>query len=163
MSAVIAVPELITQAATDLATIGSTVDAAHMAAARTTSVIPAAADEVSASIAQVFSKHAANYQALAGKAAAFNAQFVQHLSAGAGAYTSAEGAIASLLQNWQYLNVNVDDLVSILPSAYLGYLNTIPGLPLQEQILWILNLPFVPLEVVFASALVYAVVTSLFP
>jgi hypothetical protein len=58
MSYVIADPEMMTAAAADLATIGSNVDAAHMvAAARTTSVIPAAADEVSAGIAQLFSSH----------------------------------------------------------------------------------------------------------
>jgi hypothetical protein len=50
---------MMTSAATDLATIGSNVNAAHMvAAARTTSVIPAAADEVSAGIAQLVSQHA---------------------------------------------------------------------------------------------------------
>jgi hypothetical protein len=87
-----------TSAATDLATIGSNIDAAHMvAAARTTAVIPAAADEVSAAIAHLFSAHAQDYQALAGKAAAFNDQFVQHLNAGAFSYASIEATIASLL------------------------------------------------------------------
>ncbi|MGA7055357.1 MAG: PE family protein, partial [Mycobacterium sp.] len=48
-----------TEAATDLANIGSTVNAAHMAAATpTVAVIPAAADEVSSSIAHLFSQHA---------------------------------------------------------------------------------------------------------
>jgi hypothetical protein len=36
-----------------------------VAAARTTSLIPAAADEVSISIAQLFSQHGANYRAMA--------------------------------------------------------------------------------------------------
>ena len=64
MSYVLAAPEMMTSAATDLAAISSNVDAAHMAAAASTlSVIPAAADEVSASIARLFSQHAANYQA----------------------------------------------------------------------------------------------------
>ena len=44
MSYVIAAPEMMTSAAADLATIGSNVSAAHMAAAaRTVAVIPAAA------------------------------------------------------------------------------------------------------------------------
>jgi PE family len=91
MAYVIAAPEMMTVAATDLAAIGSNVSAAHLvAAARTTSVIPAAADEVSAGIAHLFSQHAANYQALAGQAAAFNDQFVQHLAAGAFSYASTE-------------------------------------------------------------------------
>jgi hypothetical protein len=100
MSAVIATPELMVQAATDLASIGSTVNAAHMAAAPPTlSVLPAAADEVSAAIAHLFSVHAQDYHALAGKAAAFQEQFMQHMTAGANAYASAEAAnVTSLMQ-----------------------------------------------------------------
>jgi len=99
MSSVIATPDLIATAATDLAAIGSTVSAAHMtAAARTVAVIPAAADEVSAGIAHVFSAHAQDYQGLAGQAAAFHEQFVQHLTASAGSYASTEAANAALLQ-----------------------------------------------------------------
>jgi hypothetical protein len=100
MAYVIADPEMMTAAAADLATIGSNVNAAHMvAAAPTTSVIPAAADEVSASIAHLFSQHAASYQALAGQAAAFQEQFVQHLTAAAFSYTDVEAALAAFLQN----------------------------------------------------------------
>jgi hypothetical protein len=99
MSYVIADPEMMTSAATDLAAIGSNVDAARMVAAtRTTSVIPAAADEVSASIAHLFSQHAANYQAVAAQAAAFSDQFVQHLKTGASFYAGAEAAAAASLQ-----------------------------------------------------------------
>jgi hypothetical protein len=99
MSTVIAAPELINTAATDLANIGSNLSAAHAAAAApTTGVIPAAADEVSASIAQLFSQHAHDYQALAGRAAAFQEQFVQGLTASARSYAGAEAANASLLQ-----------------------------------------------------------------
>jgi hypothetical protein len=61
-------------------------------------VIPAAADEVSASIAHLFSQHAAGYQALAGQAAAFQEQFVQHLTASAGSYAATEAANVALLQ-----------------------------------------------------------------
>ena len=99
MAYVVAAPEMMTAAAADLATIGSNVSAAHMvAAARTTSVLPAAADEVSAGIAQLFSQHAANYQALAGQAAAFQEQFVQNLAAGAFSYANIEAAIAGALR-----------------------------------------------------------------
>ena len=100
MSYVIAAPEMMTSAASDLAAIGSTVNAAHMvAAARTTSVIPAAADEVSTGIAALFSQHAANYQALASRAAAFNDQFVHNLTAGAFSYASTDAAAAQFLQD----------------------------------------------------------------
>ncbi len=99
MSAVIATPEMMASAATDLATIGSNVSAAHMvAAAPTLAVIPAAADEVSASIAHLFSVHAQDYQALAGQAAAFNDQFVQHFAAGAFSYAGTEATNDALLQ-----------------------------------------------------------------
>src|SRR5262245_56953119 len=100
MSFVIAAPEMMASAAADLAAIGSNINAAHIAAASpTTAVPPAAADEVSASIAHLFSAHAANYQAQAGQAAAFNDQFVQHLSAGAFSYADIEARLARFLQN----------------------------------------------------------------
>jgi hypothetical protein len=115
MAYVIAHPEMIGAAATDLATIGSNVDAAHLvAAARTTSVIPAAADEVSTGIAQLFSQHAANYQALAGQAEAFNDQFVQHLTAGAFSYADIEANIVALL--------DVPLLNNVLNDVGLGFL-----------------------------------------
>src|SRR5277367_5714031 len=99
MSLVIAAPELIAESATDLANIGSTLSAAHMAAATpTVAVVPAAADEVSASIAHLFSAHAQDYQALAGRAAVSYEQFVQHLTASAGSFASAEAANVALLQ-----------------------------------------------------------------
>ena len=98
MSYLIAAPEMMTAAATDLATIGSDVNAAHMvAAAPTVALVPAAADEVSAGIAQVFSRYAEGYQALAGQAAVFHEQFVQHLTAGAHSYASAEAINVSYL------------------------------------------------------------------
>ena len=98
MSFVIAAPEMMTAAATDMATIGSNVSAAHMmAAARTTSVIPAAVDEVSTGIARLVSQHATDYQALAAKAAAFHEQFMHHLTAGAFSYASIEAAPAASL------------------------------------------------------------------
>ena len=98
MSIVIAAPELINTAATDLANIGSNLSAAHTAAATpTTGVIPAAADEVSAGIAHLFSQYAGGYQTLAGQAAAFQEQFVQHLTASAASFARAEAAnVASL-------------------------------------------------------------------
>jgi hypothetical protein len=99
MSLVIAAPELMADTAMDLANIGSTLNAAHMTAANpTVTVVPAAADEVSVSIAHLFSLHAQDYQALAGQAAAFHQQFVQHLTSSAASYASAEAANATLLQ-----------------------------------------------------------------
>jgi PE family len=93
MSSLIAAPELISTAATDLANIGSTLSEANAAAAAsTTGVVVAAGDEVSAAIAAVFSAHGQGYQAIGAQAAAFHEQFVQALTAGAGSYVSAEAA-----------------------------------------------------------------------
>lgn len=65
MSFVIAVPEALTMAASDLANIGSTINAANAAAALpTTGVVAAAADEVSAAVAALFGSYAQSYQAL---------------------------------------------------------------------------------------------------
>jgi len=100
MSFVVAVPEALGTVATDLANIGSTLGAAHMAAAAPTeAVIPAAADEVSASIAHLFSRHAQAYQALAGQAAAFHDQFIQNVNASARSYASTEAANTSSLRS----------------------------------------------------------------
>ncbi len=99
MSYVIATPEIMTAAAADLATIGSTLDEAHRAAAAATrALVPAAADEVSVSIAHLFSEHAQDYHAVAAQAAAVQQQFVQNLKSSAVSYASVEDAIASFLQ-----------------------------------------------------------------
>src|SRR4051812_29642 len=99
MSFVIAATGVVASAASDLASLGSTVQAAHaVAAAPTTGIAAAAADEVSAAIATLFGTHAQQFQALGAEAAEFHAQFVQALSRGANLYSLAEAANASPLQ-----------------------------------------------------------------
>ena len=99
MAYVIAAPEMMTAAATDLATISSDLSTAHAAAAvPTVALVPAAADEVSAGVAHLFSRYAEGFQGLAGRAAVFHEEFAQHLHAGAGSYASAEAVNASSLQ-----------------------------------------------------------------
>lgn len=159
MSAVIAVPELMAEAATDLATIGSNLSAAHMTAAPSTvAVLPAAADEVSASIAHLFSQHAQDYQALAGQAAAFHGQFVQNLTASAASYTSAEDFIASLLNGfsaWIYpLQFYLSEIPYIL-SDLPGFLTYVIG----QAILAAIILPF--LAVAIAIGVVAAFIQGL--
>jgi hypothetical protein len=98
MSFVIAAPEVLGTAATDLTNIGSTLSAANAAVAtQTTGVLAAAEDEVSAAIAAVFSAHGEGFQALGAQAAAFHEQFVQALTADAGSYADAEAANVSAL------------------------------------------------------------------
>ena len=104
MSFVSVVPEALGTAATDLASIGSTLNLANAAAAApTTAILAAADDEVSAAIAAVFSAHGQRFQALGAQAAAFHEQFVQALTAGAESYFGAEAASAWLMQ--QAVNV----------------------------------------------------------
>jgi hypothetical protein len=93
MSFVIAAPEVVAAAASDLARIGYTIGAANAAAAfPTTEVLTAGADEVSAVIAAVFGAHAQGFQTISTEAATFHAQFVQALNASAGSYAAAEAA-----------------------------------------------------------------------
>ncbi len=109
MSFVLAVPDVMTDAATRLASIGSAISAAQAAAAApTTGVLAAAGDEVSRAVAALFSGHASGYQALGSQAAAFHTRLVQTLNASAGAYLAADAANASPLQILQ------DDLLGVI-------------------------------------------------
>jgi hypothetical protein len=98
MSFVIAVPEMVASAASNLTSLGSMISEANAAAAApTTGVAAAAGDEVSAAIASLFSSHARDFQALSAQAAAFHAQFVQALAGAGNSYAATEAANASLL------------------------------------------------------------------
>jgi PE family len=99
MSFVMAVPHVLSTAATDLASIGNALRVARSAvAAPTTGVLAAAEDEVSTAIAALLSGHGQGFQTLGAQVAAFHEQFVQTLAAGAGRYASAEAANANPLQ-----------------------------------------------------------------
>lgn len=92
---VTAVPETMLTAASNLQSIGSSVVVENAAAAApTTGVIPAAADEVSALTAAQFAAHAAMYQAVATQAAAIHDLFVTTLGSSAGSYMATEAANA---------------------------------------------------------------------
>jgi hypothetical protein len=99
MSCLLATPEMLAAAASEVADISSSLSAANAAAtASTTGVIAAAGDEVSAAIASLFSSHGRQYQALSAEAVTFHAQFVRALSGAGGAYAAAEAANVSPLQ-----------------------------------------------------------------
>ncbi len=99
MSFLMAVPEEVGAAATSLTDIGSALNDARAAAALPTAgVVAAAEDQVSAAVAAVLSEHGAGYQAFGAQVAAFHDQFVQALTASAGAYARAEAANVSPLQ-----------------------------------------------------------------
>jgi hypothetical protein len=99
MSFVIAAPEMVAAAASEVAGIGSLLNAAHEAAATSIEGVAAAAgDEISAAIASLFSTHAQDYRAISGYAAAFHAQFVRALTSAGDAYAVADAAKAATLQ-----------------------------------------------------------------
>ena len=88
-------PQMLSAAAGDLHSIGSAVSAANAAAAApTTGVVPAAADEVSAWTAAQFAAHAQMYQAVSAQAAAMHEMFVNTLGICAGSYAATDAANA---------------------------------------------------------------------
>ena len=64
------------------------------AAAPTTGVVPAAADEVSALTATRFAMHASAYQTISAQASAVHELFVDTLGTSAGSYAATEAANA---------------------------------------------------------------------
>jgi predicted DNA-binding transcriptional regulator YafY len=95
MSFVTTQPEALAAAAGTLQGIGSTLSAQNAAAAApTTGVVPAAADEVSALTAAQFTAHAQMYQAVSAQAAAIHEQFVNTLGMSSGSYAATEAANA---------------------------------------------------------------------
>ena len=96
MSFVTALPPMMASAAGDLQSIGSAVAAGNTAAAApTTGVVPAAADEVSALTAAHFAAHGALYQAVSAQATAVHELFVSTLATSAGSYAATEAANAA--------------------------------------------------------------------
>lgn len=96
MSFVTTQPEFLASAATSLRGVGSAMAANNAAAAApTTGVIPAAADEVSALTAAQFAMHAQLYQAVSAQAAAIHEMFVNTLAVSADSYAVTEAANAA--------------------------------------------------------------------
>ncbi len=153
MPAVFVVPELLDQAARQLATIGSTLDAAHLAAKTPIQeLLPAAADEVSGAVAQLFSRFGQDYQAAASQAATYHQQFVQYLSAAAGSYAAADAANASRLHPVAAAVPSLDQLFTSLISdltpllwqtlAYLYYLFFLLLIPIYLALAFYLPVAF---------------------
>jgi len=95
MSFVTTQPEALAAAAANLTGIGSAMSAENAAAAApTTGVIPAAADEVSALTATQFAVHAQMYQAVSAQAEAVHHLFVNTLGTSAASYEATEAANA---------------------------------------------------------------------
>jgi hypothetical protein len=96
MSYVTTQPEALSATAANLAGIGATMSAQNTAAAApTTGVIPAAADQVSALAATQFAVHAQMYQAISAQAEVIHRQLVSTLENNATSYAAAEAANAT--------------------------------------------------------------------
>jgi hypothetical protein len=96
MSFVTTLPAMLASAAGELQSIGAVVAAGNTAAAApTTGVVPAAADEVSALTAAQFAAHGALYQEVSAQATAIHELFVSTLATSAGSYAAAEAANAA--------------------------------------------------------------------
>lgn len=93
MSFVTTRPEALMAAASMLEALGSSMDAQNAAAAApTTSIAPAAADEVSALQAAQFSAYGAWYQQVSAQAKAIHQTMVNNLDTSAGSYGETETA-----------------------------------------------------------------------
>ncbi|ORA12596.1 PE family protein [Mycobacterium asiaticum] len=101
MSYLLTVPESLAAAATDVDEIAAAIHAANAAAAgRTSGLLAAAGDEVSAAIAGFFNAFGDEYQTVVRQAALFQSEFNRALSDAARAYTQAEAFNGALLNTF---------------------------------------------------------------
>jgi triacylglycerol lipase len=144
VSYVVALPEMMSAASTEVASIGSAVATANQGvASATTGVLAAAQDEVSAAIAALFSAHGQGYQALSAQATAFHERFVQALTGASGAYAAAEAANASPLAALEQALLGVGQEIQQAPAALAsGFSSGVESL---------LSSPSSPLLALFAS------------
>jgi hypothetical protein len=117
MSFLTALPEALQAAAAQLQGLGSTFEAQSSAiAAPTTSVAPAAADEVSALQSQIFSTYGTLYQQISAQATAIQQQIAQNLGLSGGSYGQAEATNAAAAGSGNFL----DDIVSGFQAVFGG-------------------------------------------
>jgi hypothetical protein len=116
MSFVTTQPEALAYAAGKLQTLGSAMaDESAAAAAPTTGVVPAAADEVSALQATIFAAYGTLYQSVNAQATAIHELFVNTLEASAGSYTATESA--NSIATASPLSQRISGLVAAATSA----------------------------------------------
>lgn len=118
MSYVLALPEMMSAAATDVASIGSVVATANQGvASATVEVLAAAEDEVSAAIATLFSAHGQGYQVLSARVATFQERFTEALTSAAGKYAAAEAAGAAPLAAFEQAAFVVQQQIQQFPAT----------------------------------------------
>ncbi len=99
MSYVVAAPQAVAAAATDLSNVASTIDGANATASLSTvGELAAAADQISLAVGAFFSGHAESYQAICSQMTQFHTQFVQAVHSAGSQYATAEAANASSIR-----------------------------------------------------------------
>jgi hypothetical protein len=94
------IPGELASAAADVGNIGTMIEEANAAAALpTSSILPAAADEVSAAITSLFNNQSLTYREMAAQGEAFHQRFTQLLGAAVNAYTGTEQAALQALRD----------------------------------------------------------------
>ncbi len=105
MSFLTTIPEELLAAAAQLEGIGNSLTAQNAgAAAPTTAIAPAAADQVSALQAGIFSAYGAMYQQIAAEAQAIQQQFVSTLGLSSGTYAQTESANVAAATPADFIN-----------------------------------------------------------
>lgn len=120
-------PQELAAAAAQLQAIGSAMTAQNLgAAAPTTAISPAAADQVSILLSSIFTGYGTLYQQLAGEAQAMQEQFAQTLGLSSGTYEASEtsNAAATTLANG-----GVSDLINNISTLLGGPLTSVGGQP----------------------------------
>ena len=151
MSFLVVAPEWVESATADLASIRSALNTAHLAAAApTTGIAAAGADEVSAAVASLFGGFGQEFQAVSAQATRFHAEFVQALNSAGGSYLAAEAANASPLQT--------------IEQSLLGAINApaaAAGSPLQTIEQLVIGVINTPTEILFGRQLISTGTVSL--
>ena len=140
MSYLTAQPDSMAAAAADLQEIRSAIGAANSAAAgRTTSLVAAAHDEVSAATAALFNTYAAEYQAVVAQASSFHDHLVQLLAGSGLAYAETEIANALLGAGGGAASPAANNIVDLVLGA--------SGYPIPWQIpQYVTELPIIYLD-----------------
>ncbi|ODR02647.1 PE family protein [Mycobacterium intermedium] len=93
-------PDFVACAVADLANLGEAISAATAAVSRPTSgLLPAAADEISVAIANLFSEQGQAFQALSTQTSTNHVRSTRRLNGGVSQYVGAEAAAASPLNS----------------------------------------------------------------
>jgi PE family len=128
--------ELITNAAQDLAGLHSTLDQATTTmAGPTTTLVPAASDEISGMVADLFNGFGHQTQALYAQASAFHRDFANLMRAGATSYAQAEAAGTTALASAEGMGAQAGNALTQLsevPEAAFDFVRGVAAVELAN-------------------------------